>query len=178
MSCPTYDGILPGLRRYLLPCGDPHRPKFVGHEMTTCSPPWPSHQLTLTPLGIRRNMSRVAHNPGTTAAGMQCKLLICACVPAPARVCRRLDLRFHAHMLCDRFACVRPVGHSTKTWLDPASACAASTTPRIRGMGWGDWSTQRRPTIGAGQPVLQDPATVKNQNLPKISPATLVGANS
>lgn len=50
--------------------------------------------------------------------------------------------------------------------------------PRIRGMGWGWWSTQRRPTIGADQPVLQDPATVKTKTCPKISPATLVGANS
>lgn len=122
MSCPTYDGMMPGLRRYLLPCGDPYRPKFVGHKMTTCSPPWPSHQLTLTPLGIRRNMSRVAHNPGTTAAGMQCMLTICACtwactsprVPPPGSAMARTCCATALHVY----------GQSAKheTWLDPASA--------------------------------------------------------
>lgn len=78
--------------------------------MTTCSPPWPSHQLTLTPLGIRRNMSRVAHNPGTTAAGMQCICVADLCMRActSPRVPPPPGSAIARTMLCDRFVYGQP----------------------------------------------------------------------
>lgn len=170
MSCPSYDGMMSGLRRYLLPCGDLHRPKFAGHKTTTCSPPWPSHQLTLTPLGIRRNMSRVAHNPGTTAAGMQCTYVddLCMHLGMHQPACAAAWICDCRHTCCATgLVCVRPVGHSTKTWLDPAFACARSTTPRIRGMGWGavvNPAAANNRGRSAGTPGSCDG---QNQNLPQ-----------
>lgn len=126
-------------------------------------------QLTVTPLGIRRNKSRVAHIPGTTAAGRLQYVagLLSSCVracntspsvPAPPQICD-----------CEHTCCATGFvwadchggqmrwGH---TWhhqdmADPAfRMCLDLRRQEFRGM-------EARPSMGGHQPALQDPATVK-----------------
>ena len=118
------------LRRHVVPSGDPHRPKCVGQECRArrvaaalafhASPPTfaVGKPVTLAPLGIRRNMSRIGQNPGTTAAGMQC-VLICVCnqpTSPPARVWH-LDLRLHAHAVVRQVCTTAQAQARHKTWL-------------------------------------------------------------
>lgn len=97
------------------------------HAVTLAVAPVPAglgveKTMTLSPLGIRRNVSGITHNPGATAAGMHC-VLICA-YHSPSKTPCGTWIYNCTYILCDRF--VHYNGRSkekekNKNMADPAS---------------------------------------------------------